>query len=254
MRSLKLGTLVTLIALALLAGACDNANFNMVIMYAVAPDADTCDHQIQDSESEFRFLSHGMIDLGHPIYGLPDVVPNYYIWMQVHNYTQNNGDDEVGRINSRDVMLQTVEVSYAWIRNESLLASDPYQLLRALEDEDVSIPMSGMVGAAASPDEPGRLLLGTGIIPHHLGSRLVTLADFANDPDNLSQLVLGANIRVVGTTLGGTRVESTPLLFPIYFCFGCVSGGVCSDGVTPMEGCVPGQDGLNPESCPDDAT
>jgi hypothetical protein len=252
MRSLKLGFLVILPVLALTAGGCDNANFNLVAMYVIAPE-DDCTHVMQDTGpgSSASMLGGGLIDVGHPIYSNPDVAPNYYAWIQVHNYTLNNGDPDVGRINSRDIRLQTVELSYSWMRNEALINQPGYETLIAMEDEDVSEPIAAMVSAASSPDEPGVLVAGIGLIPRYLGGDLTLLADFAADPINLSQLVLGVSVRFVGTTLGGTRVESYPLVFPINFCVGCLSGGaMCPDGVTPLTSCIPGQDSFNEELCP----
>lgn len=251
MQLLKHSYLVTLSVLALAAGGCDSGNFNMVIMFAISPDAD-CEHPPQEfgPGSDAEFLAGGLMDLGHPKYADPNLAPYYDAWLQVHNYTMFDGDDDVGRINSRDVMLQTVELSYSWIRNDALVAGAGYEALRALESEDISLPISGVVAAASAWDSPGVAVMPISLFPHNIGNSLTLLTDFAGDLDNLPLLVLGVTIRVVGSTLGGTRVESFPIQYPINFCVGCLTGLVCPDGVTPMPFCIPGQDYPKAENCP----
>jgi len=109
------------------------------------------------------------------------------------------------------------------------------QALLFIEDQKVNSPTSGVVYAAEKIDDPGRTMSYVIAVPGPLiGSNLVSMTEAYVD-----SLVLGVKIRVIGTTLGGSRVESNEFVFPIYFCWGCHE---CPPNTT-YASCNPGADG-----------
>ncbi len=241
--------LVSLLAAALLAGTpgcIDNAK-SLVIVAAVplVASEDSCAAQVQDEES-FLYQPSGLLDLNYPGFGGQ---PRYFLHVQVHNYMLNNSSDENQTINANDVQLESFEVRFKWLMGRELLedaATFPAgQGLLLIEDQKVEIPTSGIVGAAADTGSPGQTIAQVLAIPPALvGSTLTTMTESYVD-----SLVLGARIKVIGKTLGGSRIESNEFVYPIYFCWGCHQ---CPSGMT-YAACLGGQDGF---SCipPDDTT
>ena len=123
-------------------------------------------------------------------------------------------------------------------------------------DESVVVALSGRVycyaDASSGPIRPGDLLTTSGkpgqfvthlrLIPPNVGSQLAALSTDAEE------FVLGVHITIKGTTLGGVDIESNEFIYPIEFCWGCLTA-TCPDGTYPS--CLPGQD-ANALPCGDD--
>jgi hypothetical protein len=207
-------------------GGCLDNDRSLVIMWAQPPLESECSIPIQGvAGAEYRTM--GLLDLSF------FTEPTYMMIIQAHNYLVNNTDEEINEVNSRDIFLERVEIGYRWLRNRDLIASS-YPGLLEIENEKRKIPISGTLGAAAGMDDPGQLVMSIPeAIPPSTG---VQLADLSEQDAEL--VVFGIKVKLVGSTRGGSKIESNTFLFPVELCFGCHA---CPGGGT-YTSCIPGQD------------
>ena len=167
------------------------------------------------------------------------------MYIQIHNYMLTTADGENAIAEAHNVLIDRFEVRYKWLQGRELL-EDPVAFpagpgLLLLEEQKISSPSSGYVGAASDADQPG---ITTSIVqaipPSLVGSNLVNIGEGFVD-----SLVLGVRVKIIGKTSGGDRVESNEFLYPIYFCWGCHSCpagmcyGACKLGADDEYFCVP---------------
>ncbi len=208
-------------------GGCLDNDRSFVIMWAQPTFESDCELPDPQGVGGAGFLTTGLLDLAFY------TEPSYFLVIQANNYIVNNTDEEIDEVNSRDIFLERIEIGYRWLRNRDLIASG-YPGLLEIENEGRKIPISGTVSAAASMDDPGQVVMSIPqAIPTSIG---VQLADLSEQDAEL--VVFGIKVKLVGSTRGGSKVESNTFLFPIQLCVGCHA---CPGGGT-YESCIPGQD------------
>ena len=225
-----------LVAAAMMMGfvGCIENDKSLVIMYNVVPD-ESCVYQIDPEYIRTR----GFLDLNHPIYGTP-AEPIYYFFPQIHNFMPTNLSAANSELDAMAIQLSNATISYEWLIGRESLTTYGHGTLLGLEDGQFDIYLSGVVGAAdSSGDKPGQFVTHLRLIPPNVGTQLAALAAAAEE------FVLGVHITIKGTTLGGVDMESNEFVYPIEFCWGCLSY-TCPDGTFPS--CQPGQDS-NPLDC-----
>ncbi len=210
-----------------LLGGCLDNDRSLVILWAQPTMESECELPPPQGVDGAEFRTGGLLDLAFY------TEPAYLMIIQAHNYLVNNTDEEANQVNSSDIFLERVEIGYRWLRNRDLIASS-YPGLLEIENEKRKIPISGTLGAAAGMDDPGQLVMS---IPEAIPSSAgVQLADLSEQDAEL--VVFGIKVKLVGSTRGGSKIESNTFLFPVEFCFGCHA---CPAGGT-YESCIPGQD------------
>ncbi len=193
--------------------SCVDNDRSLVIMFAVFPDEETCELEVQ-SGTETRYSSYGTLDLNHPSF---EGEPYFRIGAQVHNFILRNPSDTEGG-NNINVMLKRIDVSYSWIAGRELLQNNPTAL--EVEDLEHSMPMGGTVSGAENLGSPGRAVFSATVIPGEVGRLLQTL-----DPALLDAMVLSVNFQLVGETTGGSVIKSNRFRYPLHLCSDCLSGG-----------------------------
>lgn len=178
----------------------------------------TMDEECKVSTNPDHCLSKGLLDLNHPAY---DGEPVYYLFPLV----KKRSSDELVQINK-------ATLSYEWLEGNDLLKRrDDLRPLLEFEDGGFDVYFRGVV----SPDvEKVALKVHLRAIPPEIGSQLISLGVDAES------FTLGVYLRVRSEGTDGALLYSNRLLFPIEFCWGCLSE-VCPDGTYPA--CLPGQDG-----------
>jgi hypothetical protein len=221
------GLALIAVAMAVSFVGCIDNDKSLVIMYNVVPD-DSCIYEIDPSYIRTR----GFLDLNHPAYGTPPE-PTYYFFPQVHNYMPTNLSTANGELDSMAIQLKKATISYAWLIGRDSLAPLGHTNLLALENGTLDIYLSGVVEPASTSGDPGQFVTHLRLIPPDVGTQLAALSTDAEE------FVLGVHVTIKGTTLGGVDIQSNEFVYPIEFCWGCLSY-TCPDGTYPS--CNPGQD------------
>lgn len=186
----------------------------LVILRNVIPD-ENCEFH---AGSE-HFLPRGILDLDHPAYGVPGE-PIYYMHPEI---TGTPG-----------IQLRGATMKYRWLIGRESLTAYGLNVLLGLEEGDLFYPLSGEL---AFKDEEGNLravVQSIRLIPPNVGAQLAALGSDAEE------FVLGVHIVLKGSERDGGDVESNKFIYPIEFCWGCLTVA-CPDGTYPA--CYPGQDG-----------
>lgn len=227
-----------LVAVGLMAGfvGCIDNNKSLVVMHNVVPD-DSCIYQIDPEHIRTR----GFLDLDHPLFGTP-AEPIYYFFPQIHNFMPTNLSTCNCELDAMAIQLKKATISYEWLIGRDSLAPLGHNNLLSLESGTFDIYLSGVVGAADTSGKPGQFVTHLRLIPPDVGTQLANLSEDAED------FVLGVHVTIKGTTLGGVDIDSNEFVYPIEFCYGCLSY-TCPDGSYPS--CTPGQDS-NTLECPDE--
>jgi len=232
-------TALVVMTLASIPGCIENGK-SLVIVASVIPEMSTstggstaCTVNVQ-SEDKFDYLPSGLLDLNFPGFSGQ---PHYNLYVQIHNYILSSANADNLTNNANDVQLVRFEVRYKWLSGRELLEDTVNfpagQGLLFIEDQKVVSPTSGIIPAAGDIGDPGKTTSKVVAIPKDLiGSNLVNIGE-----EYVDSLVLGARVKVIGKTLGGSRIESNEFTFPIYFCWGCQA---CLDGT--YVACDDGQD------------
>jgi len=235
----KIGRFVlVLVAMSIATGfvGCIENDKSLVIIQNVAPD-DSCLYQIDPEYIRTR----GFLDLNHPNFGTP-AEPIYYFFPQIHNYMPTNLSTCNCELDAMAIQLRKATISYEWLIGRDSLETYGYGTLVGLEEGEFDIYLSGTVAAADSSGSPGQFVTHLRLIPPNVGAQLAALGTDAEE------FVLGVHIQIKGTTLGGVDIESNEFVYPIEFCWGCLTTATCPDGSYPA--CQPGQDS-NPLECDD---
>lgn len=229
---------LALVAAAMALGlvGCIENDKSLVIMYNVAPD-DSCVYQIDPEYIRTR----GFLDLNHPAYGSPPE-PVYYMFPQIHNFMPTNLSTCNCELDAMAIQLRKATISYEWLIGRDSLGPLGYNTLLALEEGEFDIYLSGVVEPADSSGSPGQFVTHLRLIPPNVGTQLAALGTDAKD------FVLGVHVIINGTTLGGVEIGSNEFIYPVEFCWGCLSSS-CPDGTYPS--CQPGQDS-NSLECEED--
>ena len=232
----RFGLVVVAAALTMSFVGCIDNNKSLVIMYNVVP-GDDCTYQINSEEIRTR----GFLDLNHPAYGTP-AEPIYYFFPQISNFMPTNLSTCNCELDAMAIQLKKATISYQWLIGRDSLGPLGYNNLLALEDGKFDIYLSGVVAAASTSGDPGQFVTHLRLIPPDVGTQLAALSTDAEE------FVLGVHVTIKGTTLGGVDMESNEFVYPIEFCWGCLSLS-CPDGTYPS--CNPGQD-INSLDCPEE--
>lgn len=210
--------------LLIAAGGCLDNDRSLTIIQNLALDEE-CEVQSGNAGS---FLAAGTLDLAYPDFG---GFPSYLMTIEVRNALPQIGSCTTGNLNPNDIQLDRMEVSYFFEQGREGLTDN----MLLLEQQPLVLPIAGTYLAESAEN----VLAFIPVIPPQVGSRLYPLGQAAKD------VIIGVNVRIIGTTLAGDRVESNDFLFPVYLCWNCLTGAICPDGSFP--GCLPGQDGVTGE-------
>ncbi|MBW1808859.1 MAG: hypothetical protein JRJ87_11750 [Deltaproteobacteria bacterium] len=225
--------------LATIAAGCIDNDKTMVIVFA-GPLDDNCAASVQSSDGNV-FLSSGILDLGHPYFNNE---PVYYLYPQVHNYLVSSINIDIHELEAMTIQIEKATVTYEWLpgSEEVLEASaDLAPLLMLENDFEVTTYLSGTIGPGGEDGKPGQMVIGVRLITRDVGNLLTILQH--QTPRNLSKLTLGAHLRIEGHTLGGRKIVSNDFVFPIEFCWGCLSYACLDENgnVIGYPACDPGQ-------------
>jgi len=242
-RQISLTGLVLGVAACLGAGCIDN-NRSLSIVGNASPTAG-CEVSAQPEE----YLAQGLLDLNHPYH---NDEPRYVMNIQVVNNMISNSDPDNLEIESRTVQLEQANISYVWLLGRDLIGGS-YPALMALEEQErppiymslLVAPCGGGEGETCGDIGTSVVLRGVDVIPREIGTILTQLGADAGST------MLGVRIRMKGTTLGGTEIETGRFTFPVALCWGCL-GAVCCPGETDEHypSCYPGQDGYAQDMLP----
>ena len=234
----KIGRFVlVLVAVSIAMGfvGCVENDKSLVIIHNVVPD-ESCIYKIDPEYIRTR----GFLDLNHPFFGTPSE-PVYYFFPQIHNYMCTNLNTSCNcELDAMAVQLRKATISYEWLIGRESLTTYGHGTLLGLEEGEFDIYLSGTVAAADDSGKPGQFVTHLRLIPPNVGAQLAALSTDAEE------FVLGVHIKIKGTTLGGTDIESNEFVYPIEFCWGCLTA-TCPDGTYPA--CQPGQDLNDMELC-----
>ncbi len=226
--TLLAGSLVLVLALAV--GGCVDNDRSLTVIKVLIPD-DECVYTVDE-----YFRSSGLLDLAFPGYGGE---PYYALGVQVRNALPPVPSCETGNLYAHDIQLERVEIRYSFPQGREVVEGMAPALL-LLEDQESQLLISGTFGA-----ETDENILAFTAIQSQVGALLFSLGEDAD------QVVLGINIKLIGSTLGGDRIESNEFLYPINLCWGCLTDFACEDGSYPA--CLPGQDSVDFDLCDDSA-
>ncbi len=238
-------TVMVILFVAVSAGGCVDNDMSIRIAYNLAPD-DSCQYQIGDIGEVTTYFARGMLDLNYleQVLLLDDPgIPLYRMTLGVYNFLLNNADDDIGRLNSMDVRLEKIRMSYKWILGREQLVNDPFAM--QIEAQPVEVHIAGYIGASGGVDDPGTLIFPISAIPYAVGNNLDASVLASLDENTLDQVTLRVGITLIGRTLGEVRVETAEFHYPISFCHDCITNpdpAVCPTGTEPVDGCVRGQD------------
>jgi hypothetical protein len=228
------------ILLAAFATGCVDNDRTLVVVFATPLD-DQCQARVQTG-GDYIYLPYGTLDLGHPYH---NDEPEYYLYPQVHNYLQTNYNIDIGELDSMTIQVEKATVTYEWLsgREEVLEASaDLAPLLMLENDFEVTTYLSATISPSGDSGDPGQLVTVVRLITRDVGNLLTILQ--SQTARNLSKLTLGAHLRIEGHTLGGRKIVSNDFVFPIEFCWGCLSAACLDENgnVIGYPACRPGQD------------
>ncbi len=226
----KLTLLAGFLVLALAVGGCVENDRSLTVIKVLIPDGD-CVYAVDD-----YFRSSGLLDLAFPGYSGE---PYYALGVQVRNALPPVPSCETGNLYAHDIQLERVEIRYSFPQGREVVEGMAPALL-LLEDQESQLLISGTFGAETTEN-----ILAFTAIQSQVGALLFALGEDAD------QVVLGINIKLIGSTLGGDRIESNEFLYPISLCWGCLTDFACEDGSYPA--CLPGQDSVDFDLCEDSA-
>lgn len=234
--------MVLVAVLAAVLGTGCVANDNALAIYRVLdlkivqgeqPDTYVC--VIDPQEAEGSYCDSGTLDFDPTFWN--DQGPSFTLWLTLVNYLPDNSNLDIGQLNTNEVRLERIEVRYRWegAATEEAMAEAGLDMLKILEDSSVvaEIQSSGdripssMDGVTPSEFYPVEAV----VIPSDVGTVLSNSLSSLDD-SVLNKLTLTMYLRAVGTTAGGTHLESADYRFPISLCNGCLNG---------LSGCYPGQ-------------
>jgi hypothetical protein len=220
------GTLVLL--LVGLGNGCVDNDKSLVIVYNVAPSSQ-CQFEVQTGTTVI-YIPYGVLDLtANHIYMLTP---------QIENFMPNSTNKTEKDINTLDVQVQRAEITYRWLVGRDIAST--YDGLADLETQDPFVaPISGVVSAADSSGEPGKMVT---ILPLFSSQVQQSLSHLS--ADDAADVVLGVRVRVFGQTTGGSPIKSNEFIYPLRFCTGCTIKQVCCAGTTNEKEevfCIPGQ-------------
>lgn len=229
--------MLVLVAVSIATGfvGCVDNDKSLVIIHNVVAD-ESCEYKIDPEYIRTR----GFLDLNHQSFGVPPE-PIYYFFPQIHNYMPTNLSTCNCELDAMAVQLRKATISYEWLIGGESLGTYGLGDLARLEEGEFDIFLSGTVAAADTSGKPGQFVTHLRLIPPNVGSQLAALGD------NASEFVLGVHVKIKGTTLGGVDIQSNEFVYPIEFCWGCLTATPCADGSYPA--CKPGQDSNNPALC-----
>lgn len=185
-----------------LVGGCAENRASLFIAQAMYLDPeDSCAPDPDPSEAA---IVGGIWDLG---VGYP-----YVARLLIGNQLRPVGNNNQLRAETNRIQLQWAEVELSTLNGSA--AAAPYR-----------VPLSGTVSPDDSSD-PGWISLPVQLIPSR--NQL---------PGGTGDYMV--SVRIVGTTLGGTTVESSPWDFPVQVCEGCLAK--CPEDPS-VSACVPGSD------------
>ena len=185
------------------------------------------------AEADALLRGDGTIDVSFR--GLSAIGGDYVAVLLIGNQLVTRGDPSLVRTETGRVTLKTADVT---------LTTTGGTLIQSY-----SVPISGFVDPARG-GEPGYGFAPVTLLPGTLANSL--------SGDRSSHRVV-ANVRVFGSTLGGSDVQSDVFQYVIYTCWGCLisypaaeltTNGECSSmsgGSSIVLGCIQGQD--DPVDC-----
>jgi hypothetical protein len=163
---------------------------------------------------------------------------SYQAPVLVGNQLTPRGDKKQLRTETQGVELEGAEVTVTSASGDVL--------------EEYTVPAGGFVHPSSS-ESPGYGMALVTLVPNRLGEQLRSQLGARG----ASRTVI-AEVRVFGTTLGGTKITSGAYTFPIDICLGCLvdfpldaiedtgNGRVCAGSTEDVEStqCVRGQDSV----------
>jgi len=223
-KNILLGTLV----LALSIG-CAPSNPGITLEGVLAPDTSCM------VTATSNFLLQGTLDTTPDMPIRPGGI-TYSVALQVGNQLFNNQQRVYPLMADPDrIIVDHVEVT---LQNTGggtlgLGLANPYLVVA-----------HGSIDSTASMD-PTLALAEAEIIPANYGMALNTM--FGSQPG--AEIV--AQLRVMGTTVGGAQLTSEAYLFPIHLCVGCLFQCACDAMMHPINSpsCLPGQDTSSGVAC-----
>jgi hypothetical protein len=244
------GSLLVVVLAAGLAGCISNDRSLQVVHNSFRTEG--CD----GFASENSFRAEGLLDLaGGGRYVMVPLLKNFM-------YNSKAGV-------SMSVNLQQARISYEWLEGRELLEDPQWASVTSslvlIEDQEVTVPMSGRVEAASGVDEPSKTWIDVEVVhSSDIGKSLAALTR-TSVAFPLDRLYFGVHLTVEGETVGGTGISSNEFVYPIRFCSGClateifdnVAQYVCCVHTTSTEdntapSCYPGQDDAPTCSCEED--
>jgi hypothetical protein len=181
------------------------------------------------------YLTMGILDIGTMPTRTGGI--SYQVAMQVGNQLLNNNQRVYPLMTDPDrIIVDHVEVTLQDTGGGTLgLAGvhNPY-----------IVPAHGSIASTTSMD-PTIALAEAEIIPSNYGMALNTAFGSQADAEIVAQL------RVMGTTVGGSQLTSAAFLFPIRLCVGCLFHCACDTMGHPVSqlACYPGQDHSSGVAC-----
>ena len=224
----KISFLAAFLVLVLAVGGCVDNDRSLTIIKVLAPSSsDGCAYDVDSI-----FYTSGRLDLAFPVF---DGEPFSDMAVQVRNALPPiSSGQSAGNLYAHDIQMERIEISYSFEQGRELVEGLAPALL-LLEDQKSQLLMSGTFFAETDDN----IIFDIFVIQSQVGALLYALGEEAD------QVILGVSIRLIGSTLGGDRIESNEFLFPIKLCWGCLSAAICPDG--SFRGCLPGQDAVDGE-------
>ena len=224
-------SLVMSLALGVFLGGCVDNDRSLTIEYTLQADKDCVVESADGTVWDYGLFS-GSLDLAHPFFAGE---PRYYLSLQVRNNLPAEPTTcPTCGTNNYDVQIDRIEVRYSFEKGREIVEGLAPSLL-LLEDQAEMLPAGGSM-----PAEGLTVIAGIPVISPQVGALLYSLGEEAD------QVVLGVSVKIIGTTLGGQRIESNDYMLRLYLCWAGLRLASCSDGSYP--GCFPGQEPA-PDSC-----
>ena len=198
--SIAFGSFVSLVP------GCDSEEIYIQVQKVVPINPETC---MPDSSDQAPSVSRGTLDL---------ILTNHYdLNLAVINIMQNplvvnDLDEEDGYVNTTDVNLTEAIVRYVDV-DDIGLGFDP----------EIKVPLSGLLPSGSANPVGQQITVITEAMADNL--RDSGLFDGRNAAGRVAPVktnfTLSVNVKLVGKTLDGKRVESNEISFPIDLCTGC---------------------------------
>jgi hypothetical protein len=244
---LRLGCLLVLSTIV--ATGCVENDRTLIILRNY-PLTDDCMAEMPSEGDPFR--SRGLLDLGHAYFNNE---PFYLLNPLVRNTLPTRSDVTTsGVTDPMLVAFDGFEIGYEWLKGEEVLNVSNYQNLLLLEDQEDFVWIGDVMESGGDTGGGSEVFFGgVPVIPPDVGTRLAVL-----DQDAVSKVTLGVKVKLVGTTLGGTHVESNTFVYPITFCKSDATASppiVCLELYCPAgsnrayPSCTPGQDYIDQDVC-----